>query len=119
MKGYRYNDDFWQNLDSLVSASEVVIDRPKFSAHPGYPAYVHPVNYGYIKNSSSSDGSEIDIWVGEKGSNRVEGIMCIVDMDKRDAEIKLLYSCTDNEIEKIYEIQNKEGMAGILLRRNF
>lgn len=118
MEKYRYNDDFWQNLDFLVSESEIVIDRPKSSAHPIYPDYVHPANYGYIKNTSSSDGSEIDIWVGEKGSNRVEGIMCIVDMDKRDAEIKLLYSCTDDEIEKIYEIQNKEGMAGILVRRH-
>ena len=63
------------------------------------------------------DGVEIDIWVGEKGSNHVEGIMCIVDMDKRDSEIKILYSCTEKEMDEIHEIQNEDGMSGILIKR--
>ena len=29
---------FWEALDRLVSASTIVIDRPKGSAHPRYPA---------------------------------------------------------------------------------
>ena len=28
-----YNDDFWNALDELVNSSEIVIDRPKASAH--------------------------------------------------------------------------------------
>ncbi|MFC1856668.1 inorganic pyrophosphatase [Thermodesulfobacteriota bacterium] len=114
---YKFNKDFWNHLDQLVSESEIVIDRPKSSRHTKYPDYIYPVNYGFLKNTTSTDGAEIDIWVGEKGSNHVEGIMCIVDMDKRDSEIKILYSCTEKEMGAIYEIQNKDGMSGILIKR--
>lgn len=31
-----YNEDFWDALDELVSNSEIVIDRPKGSAHPRF-----------------------------------------------------------------------------------
>ena len=29
-----HNEDFWNALDELVNTSEIVIDRPKGSAHP-------------------------------------------------------------------------------------
>ena len=28
------NDEFWKALDELVSNSQIVIDRPKGTAHP-------------------------------------------------------------------------------------
>lgn len=31
------NNDFWNLLDRLVENSEIVIDRPKGTAHPKYP----------------------------------------------------------------------------------
>ncbi len=36
------SDDFWLALDRLVAASEIIIDRPKGSAHPRYPDFIYP-----------------------------------------------------------------------------
>ena len=45
-----FNNDFWRALDSLVDNSEIVIDRPKGTAHPKYPDFIYKVDYGYLKN---------------------------------------------------------------------
>ena len=50
-----YNEDFWRALDELVSNSEIVIDRPKGSAHPRFPDFIYRVDYGYLKNTASMD----------------------------------------------------------------
>lgn len=55
-----YNEDFWKALDELVSNSEIVIDRPRGSAHPRFPNFIYKVDYGYLKNTSSMDGAGID-----------------------------------------------------------
>ena len=40
------------------------------------------------------DGAGIDVWVG-CGEKTVDVIMCIVDLMKRDSEIKILVGCTE------------------------
>lgn len=112
-----YNIEFWEALDSLVSSSEIVIDRPKGTAHPNFPDFVYRVDYGYLKNSSTMDGEGIDVWVGT-GEKKVDAVMCIVDLLKRDSEIKILIGCTEDEKAIVYETHNeKEFMKGILIRR--
>ena len=59
-----YNEDFWKALDELVNSSEIVIDRPKGSAHPKFPDFIYRVDYGYLKDTTSMDGAGIDVWVG-------------------------------------------------------
>ena len=44
-----HNPEFWELLDKLVENSEIVIDRPKGTAHPRYPDFVYKVDYGYLK----------------------------------------------------------------------
>jgi hypothetical protein len=39
----------------LVRSSELVIERPRGSCHPRHPAIVYPLDYGYLKSTSSSD----------------------------------------------------------------
>ena len=78
-----FNNDFWRALDSLVDNSEIVIDRPKGTAHPKYPDFIYKVDYGYLKNTSSMDGAGIDVWIGS-GEKKIDAIMCIVDLMKRD-----------------------------------
>ena len=46
-------------LDKIV---EVKIDRPLGSKHPDYPS-VYPVNYGYVPNTISGDGKELDCYI--------------------------------------------------------
>ena len=45
----RINNQFWKALDELVSNSEIVIDRPKGSAHSKYSDFIYKVDYGYLK----------------------------------------------------------------------
>ena len=40
----------------------VKIDRPLGSKHPTYNM-IYPVNYGYIENTKSADGEELDAYV--------------------------------------------------------
>ena len=111
------NNEFWNALDELVLHSEIVIDRPKGSVHPRFPDFIYRVDYGYLKNTASMDGSGIDIWVGS-GEKQLDAIMCIVDLMKRDSEIKLLIGCTEEEKRIIYETHNESPyMKGILIRR--
>lgn len=111
------NRDFWKALDELAANSEIVIDRPKGTAHPKYPDFIYRVDYGYLKDTASMDGAGIDVWVGS-GENKIDAIMCIVDLIKRDSEIKILIGCTEEEKQIIYQTHNEtENMKGILIRR--
>lgn len=111
------NADFWAALDELVSRSEIVIDRPKGSAHPKYPSFIYRVDYGYLKDTSSMDGGGIDVWVGS-GEKKIDAVMCIVDLIKRDSEIKILIGCTEEEKAEVYRTHNETPyMKGILIRR--
>ena len=55
------NMDFWIAVDELVSSGKIVIDRPKGSTHPRFPHCRYEVDYGYLENSTSMDGSGIDV----------------------------------------------------------
>ena len=112
------NDGFWQALDRLVSESEIVIDRPKGSNHPRYPEFIYPLDYGYLKGTTAMDGGGIDVWRGSVLGAKIDAIMCIVDIMKRDSEIKLLIGCTEEEKVLIYKVHNDtEFMKGIMIRR--
>lgn len=112
-----YDEKFWNVLERLVENSEIVIDRPKGTAHPKYSKFIYPVDYGYLKNTHSMDSNGIDVWVGTD-EKKVDAIMCIVDLLKRDSEIKILIGCTETEKEMIYKTHNEtEYMKGILIRR--
>lgn len=113
----KINEEFWLALDQLAAASEIVIDRPKGSAHPKYPDCIYRVDYGYLKDTASMDGGGIDVWVGS-GEKTIDAIICTVDLLKRDSEIKILIGCTEEEKAIIYETHNEsEYMKGILIRR--
>lgn len=112
------NESFWEAADTLVSAGEIVIDRPKGSFHLKFQDIKYKVDYGYIENTNSMDGSGIDVWLGSLADKKVTAIICTVDLMKKDSEIKLLVGCTEKEINTIYEFHNdSEFMKGILILR--
>ena len=114
---HRCDDAFWHMLEELIRTSEIVIDRPKGTAHPRYPEMIYPLDYGYLKDSASMDGQGIDVWVGS-GEKRIDAVICTVDLLKRDSEIKLLIGCTEEEKQLIYELHNdSEYMKGVMVRR--
>ena len=113
----KMNSKFWDMLDKIVK-NGITIDRPKNTSHPKWPDMTYPVNYGYINNTTSGDGAEIDIWVGSESNPTIVGVINIVDIVKQEVEMKLLFGCTNEEIETIYQFHNKTtGMSGILVKR--
>ena len=109
-------DRFWRKLDELVAACTLVIDRPRGSSHPRYPLS-YPLDYGYLEGTSAADGQGIDVWVGSLPEVEVTGIVCTLDLEKRDAEIKILLGCTPEEARRILSIHNRDKQAGMLVER--
>jgi inorganic pyrophosphatase len=113
------NPEFWIFLDRLVTDRRIVIDRPKGSVHPRYPDLVYPLDYGYLEDTRAGDGAGIDVWVGTDPARTVVGILCTIDLYKRDAELKLLLGCSCAEIETILAHTNTDLMqAELILRPN-
>ena len=50
------------NIDFLDKTLEVTIDRPLGSKHPKH-GFIYPVNYGYVPNTISGDGEELDCYI--------------------------------------------------------
>ena len=50
------------NLDYLDKTITIQIDRPMGSKHPKH-GFIYPVNYGYVPNTISGDGEELDCYV--------------------------------------------------------
>ncbi|OGO12540.1 MAG: hypothetical protein A2Y53_08940 [Chloroflexi bacterium RBG_16_47_49] len=109
-------EEFWNFLQQLVDTSQIVIDRPKGSLHPRFPGNKYPVDYGYLKGTASSDLSGVDIWIGSLGKRRVVGVLCTVDLLKRDTELKVLFDCTDEEIHLINSFVNTDDMRAMITK---
>jgi inorganic pyrophosphatase len=109
---------FWGFLDCLVATSKVIIDRPKNSTHPHYPEIIYPLDYGYLEDTVAVDGGGVDIWKGTSGTCDLTSVVLTVDLYKRDAEIKILIGCTEEDIQTILDFHNSESMQALLVRRS-
>lgn len=109
------NYAYWEMLDRLVADSEVIVDRPGESEHPAHPNMIYPLDYGYLAGTTSADGGGIDVWLGASGKRDVVGIICTVDLVKRDSEIKILMGCTRDEMRTIVNFLNEKDKMHCLL----
>ena len=51
--------------------------------------------------------------------DKLVAVICIVDITKRDSEIKVLIGCTREEVEIVYDTHNAtDCMKGLLILRN-
>ncbi|WP_420537277.1 inorganic diphosphatase [Ileibacterium valens] len=118
VKELENNIYFWQKLDTLMLSGKLVIDRPKNSAHPDYPNMIYPVDYGYLKDTLSSDQEPIDAFKGTIRTNQVTQIAVAADILKKDCEVKLLIGCTEEETLDVMKMLNgTEFRKAILIRR--
>ncbi|GHV06073.1 hypothetical protein FACS1894217_04060 [Clostridia bacterium] len=109
---------FWSAIDTLILQSEIVIDRPKGTKHPHYD-FIYPLDYGYLKDTTSMDGGGIDVWCGSLLDAKCDAVICTVDLLKRDSEIKLLIGCTKDEKAVVAHFHNdSEYMKGVMIRRD-
>jgi inorganic pyrophosphatase len=110
------NENFWFCLEQLVTTSTIMIDRPKGSVHPRFAEIVYPLDYGFLEGTTASDGGGIDVFVGSLGAE-VTGAIMTVDLEKRDAEMKVLIGCSDDEMHVVHIFLNSSNMGGALLMR--
>jgi inorganic pyrophosphatase len=75
---------------------------------------IYPFDYGYLQNTTSSDGGGIDVWLGslnivrsKDGLQTLTGILCTFDKLKSDAEIKLLIGCSEEDIHVIRDFHKE------------
>jgi inorganic pyrophosphatase len=112
-------EDFWDVADRFIAENTIIIDRPAGSAHPRYTEFIYPLDYGYLEGTTASDGDGIDLWAGslEDDPARCTAAICTLDPLNKDAEIKLLINCTEDEIQTALRIHNSGPMQGLLIRR--
>jgi len=115
----QYTPEFWASIDRLVASSEIIIDRPKGSVHPRFSHVIYPLDYGYLKGTSSMDNSGIDVWKGSSKANTPDALIITVDLMKRDSEIKLLIGLTEEEKSNVLAFHNDSiYMKAILIARD-
>ena len=114
MENLLNNGYFWQKIDSLILSTNVVISQEKGSHHPQYLNMVYPVNYGYLEDTDA-----IKVFKGSAKNSKVEAVMVVADILKRDLEVKLFWSCTEEEeLEILRFINQTDYQKGILVRRS-
>ena len=91
----------------------VKMDRPLGSKHPKH-RFIYPVNYGYIPDTISGDGEELDAYVlGEhKPLDTFEGRVIAVIHRLNDDDDKLIVMAdgrnyTDDQINALVEFQER------------
>ena len=50
------------NVEFIGKTVDIKIDRPLGSKHPKH-SYIYPVNYGFVPNTISGDGEELDAYL--------------------------------------------------------
>lgn len=111
------SEKFWQSMDALVRGDKIVIDRPRGTAHPRYPGFIYPYDYGYLNSTQAPDMSGIDVWIGSQPERGATAVLCTVDLIKHDAELKILWGCTAEEAHAILEIHNSRTQSAVLVER--
>jgi inorganic pyrophosphatase len=64
---------------------------------------------------SGSDGTAIDAWRGSLPAGHLDAVVCTVDLEKRDAEIKLLLERTRTEKQAICAFHQSVWSAALLV----
>jgi inorganic pyrophosphatase len=111
------SEGFWRGLEELAAGGKMIIDRPAGTAHPRYPDFIYPLDYGYLEGTTAADGGGIDVWVGSLPERRLAAVVCCVDRIKRDTELKLLFGCTPEEMALILAVHNSGSQSALLVRR--
>lgn len=101
------------NREYLGKMVRVKIDRPLGSKHPKH-GFIYQVNYGYIPNTISGDGEELDAYVlGEHDPiEKFEGEVIAIIHRTNDDDDKLVVmekgrNYTDDQIRALTEFQER------------
>lgn len=113
------------NIDFLDKTLEVTIDRPLGSKHPKH-GFIYPVNYGYVPNTISGDGEELDCYIlGIYEPIEAFKGKCIAIIHRlNDNDDKLIIvpenkSFSNNEIQVFTEFQEQYFQSEIIRSSNY
>lgn len=102
-----------ETKDYLGKTVSVKIDRKMGSAHPKH-GFIYPVNYGFIPNTISGDGEELDAYVLGvfKPVDEFEGRVVAIVHRTDDDDDKLIVcpenkNYTDEQIDALTEFQEQ------------
>lgn len=111
------------NREYLGKMVEVKIDRPLGSKHPKH-GFIYQVNYGYIPNTISGDGEELDAYVlGEhEPIESFNGQVIAIIHRTNDDDDKLVVmekgrNYTDDQIRALTEFQER-WFESIIIRKD-
>ena len=94
--------------DYLGKKVKIVMDRPMGSKHPKWN-FIYPINYGYVPNTISGDGEELDAYIVGifEPIEEYEG-KCIAAIHRLDDDDDKLVIAPE---EKIYTKQQIEALV--------
>ena len=114
------------SIEYLNKIIKVKIDRPIGSSHPNYPNHIYLVNYGYIPNTVSGDGEELDCYIlGEYKPLKEYKGKCIAIIHRlNDDDDKLIIvpenkTFTNSEIRLLTDFQEKFYKSEIIRSSNY
>jgi len=109
------------NRDYIGKIVDVVMDRPLGTKHPKH-GFIYEVNYGYITNTVSGDGEELDAYVlGEhKPLEKFTGKVIAIIHRTNDDDDKLIVveegkNYTDEQIRALTEFQ-EQWFESVIIR---
>lgn len=101
------------NKEYLNKEVTIKIDRPLGSKHPKHN-FIYPVNYGYIPNTISGDGEEIDAYllgVFEPVEEYTGNVIAIIHRTNDDDDKLIVVpkdtNYTNKQIEALTEFQER------------
>ena len=113
------------NKKYLEKTLEVKIDRPFGSKHPKH-GFIYPVNYGYVPNTISGDGEELDCYVlgvfEPLETFRGKCIAIIHRLDDNDDKLIIVpenKSFSNQEIRALTEFQERFFESEIIRDSNY
>ena len=113
------------NKKYLEKTLEVKIDRPFGSKHPNH-GFIYPVNYGYVPNTISGDGEELDCYVlgvfEPLETFRGKCIAIIHRLDDNDDKLIIVpenKSFSNQEIRALTEFQERFFKSEIIRDSNY
>lgn len=115
-----------KNTNFLNQTIHVKIDRPIGSSHPKYPDHIYLVNYGYVPNTISGDGEELDCYIlGEyKPLTEYTGKCIAIIHRLNDNDDKLVIApenknYSDDEIKLLTDFQERFYKIEIIRDQNY
>ena len=95
-----------KSTDYIGKIVKVVMDRPLGTKHPKH-GFVYPVNYGYIPNTVSGDGEELDAYV--LGVNQP--------LDEFEGEVIAIIHRTNDNDDKLVVVPKGQKISNEEIRK--